>query len=95
VVEYLEGEKRLDARSFWVDWPMPRSAANVCRYDQNEGRPYAPRFRLEPPPGTDRVGVHVNFLVHTPYKDGWTLMSAAVDDFLLVPAERPRSRAAR
>ena len=40
---------------------------------------------LEPPVGTDRVGVHVNFMVNMPYKDRNSHVSAAVDDFYLGP----------
>ncbi len=89
VVDYLKADKRLAAQSFWLDWPTPAGAACVGRYDQNSGQPYCPRLILNPPPGTNRVGVHVNFMVHAPYKDGFRLMNAAIDDFLLVPTNKP------
>jgi hypothetical protein len=86
VVEYLGSDGcRLGAQSFWLDWPTPAGAGCVGRYDQNSGQPYCPRLLLSPPDGTKRVGVHVNFMVHTPYRDGFRMINAAVDEFFLAP----------
>jgi hypothetical protein len=90
VVDYLGGNGRLGAESFWLDWPVPFGAGCVGRYDQNSGQPFCPRLLLNPPAGTKRVGVHVNFMVHAPYKDGFRLINAAVDDFFLTPVQKPR-----
>jgi len=87
VVEYLGSECPIGAQSFWLDWPTPAGPACVGRYDQNSGRPYCPRLLLNPPTGTKRIGVHVNLMVHAPYQDGYKLINAAVDDFLLTPAD--------
>ena len=70
---------------------MPQAAGSVGRYDQNAGQPYTPRVILDPPAGIDRVGVHVNFMVHAPYKDGFRLINAAIDDFFLGPLNKPKS----
>jgi len=88
VVEYRGEAGQLGAQSFWVEWPVPAGAAAVGRYDQNSGTPFCPRLLLDPPAGTRRVGVHVNFMVHAPYRDGFRLMNAAVDDFFLAPVAR-------
>jgi hypothetical protein len=88
VVDYLGRGGRLGAQSFWLDWPAPFGAGCVGRYDQNSGQPFSPRLVLNPPAGTKRVGVHVNFMVHAPYKDGFRLINAAVDDFFLVPTKK-------
>ena len=90
VAEYADSNGRLGAQSFWLDWPVPAGAGCVGRYDQNSGQPFCPRLVLNPPTGTKRVGVHVNFMVHAPYKDGFRLMNAAVDDFFLAPAGKLR-----
>lgn len=89
VVDYLGSDGRLGAESFWLEWPVPAGAGCVGRYDQNSGQPFCPRLLLSPPAGTKRVGVHVNFMVHTPYKDGFRLINAAVDDFFLAPTKKP------
>jgi hypothetical protein len=89
VAEYVDGAGRLGAQSFWIDWPTPAGAASVGRYDQNSGQPYCPRLILNPPRGTKRVGIHVNFMVHTPYRDGFKLINAAVDEFFLAPVDMP------
>lgn len=88
VVEYMGSDRRIGAESFWLDWPVPFRAGSVGRYDQNSGQPFCPRLILNPPAGTKRVGVHVNFMIHAPYKDGFRLMNAAVDDFFLAPTEQ-------
>ena len=85
VAEYIGDGDRLGAQSFWLEWPTPSGAACVGRYDQNSGSAYCPRLVLSPPPGTKRVGVHVNFMVHMPYKDGFRHINAAVDEFHLAP----------
>ncbi len=85
VVDYLGDDGRIGAQSFWLEWPVPVGAGCVGRYDQNSGRPYCPRLILNPPDGTERIGVHVSFMVHMPYKDGFRLINAAVDDFFLAP----------
>ena len=85
VVDYLGADARLGAQSFWIEWPIPTNPAAVGRYDQNAGAPYTPRLIFNPPDGTKRVGVHVNFMVHTPYKDGFGMINAAIDDFFLAP----------
>ncbi len=90
VVDYLdEDDRQLGAESQWHQWPLPTGAAAVGRYDQNSARPYCPRVLLNPPDGTKRIGVHVNFMVHAPYRDGFKSINAAVDDFFLGPAEAP------
>lgn len=87
VVEFLSDDgRRLGAHSTWHEWPLPTGAAAVGRYDQNSGRPYTPRILFTPPDGTKRIGVHVNFMVHAPYKDGFRHINAAIDDFYLAPA---------
>jgi hypothetical protein len=88
VVEYLGRDGRIGAQSFWLDWPVPFGAGCVGRYDQNSGQPFCPRMLLNPPTGTKRVGLHVNFMVHAPYKDGFRLINAAVDDFFLAPSRK-------
>jgi hypothetical protein len=90
VAEYLHGKERLGARGFRVDWPIPKGAGSVGRYDQNADTAYNPRFYLEPPKGTDRVGLHVNFVVNMPYRDGFCHVSSAIDDFWLAPADKPQ-----
>jgi len=97
-VEYLRGRERLGAEGWRLDWPVPKCIANVCRYDQNAGHAYCPRLLLNPPPGTEKVGLHVNFLINAPYRDGWMSTIAAMDDFYLgpegdVPPDRPASSA--
>lgn len=89
VAEYVGEKGQLGAQGFWLEWPMPPGAGSVGRYDQNSGQPYCPRLILSPPAGTKRVGIHVNFMVYTPYKDGFRHVNAAVDDFLLVPVDGP------
>jgi hypothetical protein len=89
VAEYLGADGRVGAESFWLDWPMPQARASVGRYDQNSGQPYCPRLLLHPPAGTRRVGVHVNFMLHAPYRDGFKHINAAVDDFFLGPTTKP------
>jgi hypothetical protein len=89
VAEYIGRSGRLGAQSSWLDWPTPAGAACVGRYDQNSGQPYCPRLILSPPAGTKRVGVHVSFMVHTPYRDGFRLINAAVDEFFLCPVDEP------
>lgn len=83
VLEYLHGRERVGAEGFHVDWPVPQGPGAVGRYDQNADTPYCPRFRVVPPEGTDRVGLHVNFLVNMRYRDGWCHVNAAIDDFYL------------
>lgn len=90
VIEFLRDGKRVGAEGFWYDWPVPVAAANVCRYDQNSDQPFSPRVYLEPPAGTDKLSVNINFIMNMPYKDGWRSVNAAVDDFLLVPVDEPR-----
>jgi hypothetical protein len=93
VASYIDEDQHLlGADSFWVDWPVPKGLANVCRYDQNAGQPYCPRLLLNPPAGTRQIGLNVNLMAHTPYKDGWRNLNAAVDDFFLAPAEKPVER---
>ena len=92
VAEYVGSDGRIGAESFWVEWPVPAERACVGRYDQNSGQPFCPRFTLNPPAGTKSVGVHVNFMVHAPYRDGFRSINAAVDDFFLAPAEKPREK---
>ncbi len=89
VLEYIGSTGRLGTQSFWLDWPVPSGASCVGRYDQNSGQPFCPRLILDPPAGTKRVGVHVNFMIHAPYRDGFKLINAAVDDFFLAPAKKP------
>jgi len=89
VVEYLQGKERLGAKGFRVDWPVPKQPGQVGRYDQNADKAYNPRFYLEPPKGTDRIGLHVNFVVNMPYRDGFRHITSAIDDFWLVPADKP------
>jgi len=96
VVEYLKGNERLGADGFRVDWPVPKGPGVVGRYDQNADTAYNPRFYLDPPKGTDRVGLHVNFVVNMPYRDGFAHITSAIDDFWLGPADpaSPRLRRA-
>lgn len=86
VVEYLKGREKLGAEGFLCTWPVPPKSANTCRYDHNNESAHAPWFHLEPPRGTERVGLHVNFIVDMPYHPDWSLMTGAVDDFFLAPA---------
>ncbi len=86
VVEYLQADRRISADAFHVNWPTPANPGSVGRYDQNAGRPYNPRFRLDPPAGTDRIGLHVSFVVNMPYRDGFAHVLSAIDDFWLGPA---------
>jgi hypothetical protein len=92
VVEYVGPGGRLGAESFRLDWPVPTGRGSVGRYDQNSGAAFCPRFLLQPPAGTKRVGVHVNFMVHAPYVHGFRSINAAVDDFFLTPAGGPRGK---
>lgn len=87
VVEYLKGNERLSADGFRVDWPVPKGPGAVGRYDQNADTVYNPRFHLEPPKGTERIGLHVNFFVNMPYRDGFAHITSAIDDFWLGPAD--------
>jgi len=89
VADYLGSDGRLGAESFWLEWPVPAGPGCVGRYDQNSGQPFCPRLLLHPPAGTKRVGVNVNFMVHAPYKDGFRLINAAVDEFFLAPVKKP------
>jgi hypothetical protein len=94
-VEYLRGKERLGTDGWRLDWPVPKCIANVSRYDQNAGSTYCPRFRLNPPEGTQRIGLHVNFHIHAPYLHGWQALIAAMDDFYLGPEHlAPTSRPA-
>ncbi len=88
-VEYLKGNERIGAEGFRVDWPVPKGPGCVGRYDQNADTAYNPRFYLQPPKGTERIGLHVNFFVNMPYRDGFVHVSSAIDDFWLGPVEKP------
>ncbi len=90
VFEYLRGRERLDARAIHLDWPVPKTPGNSGGYDQNDGL-YCPRILLNPPVGTDRVGLHVNFIVNTPNTAGRQAINAVVDDFYLGPVDLPQS----
>jgi hypothetical protein len=89
-VEYLKGNERLGAEGFRVDWPVPKGPACVGRYDQNADGAYNPRFYLQPPKGTERIGVYVSHFVNMPYRDGFAHICSAIDDFWLGPVEKPQ-----
>jgi hypothetical protein len=83
VVTYLDGDKLIDKDELAVRWPVASNPKNTCRYDQNAPMAYNPRFRLVPPPGTNRIGLNVSCEAHLPYQEGRSHVTFAVDDFYL------------
>jgi len=83
VVQYFDEAKELRVEQFDVKWPIASHPENRCRYDQNAEIAHNPRFRLIPPEGTNRVGLHVSFRIKMPHREGWSHITTVVDDFYL------------
>ena len=89
VVQYFDEAKELGVETFDVKWPIASHPKNRCRYDQNAEIAHNPRFRLIPPAGTNRVGLHVGFRIKMPHREGWSHITTVVDDFYLGYEEKP------
>jgi hypothetical protein len=92
VVQYFNEATELGLEQFDVKWPVASNPKNRCRYDQNAAVAYNPRFRLLPPDGTTRVGLHVSFHIRMSYREGWSHVATAVDEFYLGFEEDPKRR---
>lgn len=72
-----------------ANWPVPSNPNNNQRRDFNANTVYHPQFRLLPPNGTRRVGVHVRLWINcSPHAS--ELVDIAIDDvslrYLTLPA---------